>query len=148
MIIHKYSFFELIYSFSRKFAPVRLILKFDLVMEARSFIHGSAAHISANHIIIVVFIYYISIWLLLGLLFELSIVNLELCHIVEAALCGTESRVNSLADSGGIAGGAKVHVVLWHLHLKAILKGAHSLMVLSQPLLEPLRFMEHNARII
>ena len=121
MIIHKYSFFELIYSFSRKFAPVRLILKFDLVMEARSFIHGSAAHISA-HIIIVVFIYYISIWLLLGLLFEFSVVNLELGHVVKTTLCGTEPRVNSLTNGRGITRCAKVHVVLWHLHHEAILK--------------------------
>ena len=91
-------------------------------MEARSFIHGSAAHISAPHIIIVVFIYYISIWLLLGLLFEFSVVNLELCHVVETALRGTEPRVNSLAYSGGITGGAKVHVVLRHFHHEAILE--------------------------
>ena len=90
-------------------------------MEARSFIHGSAAHISA-HIIIVVFIYYISIWLLLGLLFEFSVVNLELGHVVKTTLCGTEPRVNTLANGRGITRCAKVHVVLWHLHHEAILK--------------------------
>ena len=112
-------------------------------METRSFIHGSAAHIPTHHVIIVVFIYYVIIrlwlvrvrWDLLGLLFEFPVVNFELCHIIEAALRGTESRIDSLADSGGISGAAKVHVVLRHLHHEAILKRADSLMVLSQSLL-------------
>ena len=110
-------------------------------METRSFIHGSAAHIPTHHVIIVVFIYYVIRWFvgvrrdLLGLLFEFPVVNFELCHIIEAALRGTESRIDSLADSGGISGAAKVHVVLRHLHHEAILKRADSLMVLSQSLL-------------